>query len=254
MKLSKLIKREIGITIATVLLVTTVFIMFSYAIFKVEVSGDTDVITFGDIDMSFCTNTECDSTLENVSNVIGTKTEGGVTKYVPVYPQKDPVTEAEWNELTPYTFSLKNTGDLDLYISLYLVKDTTATIEHEIDGKYEEEKDISKYTASIVDDNQIKVAIGEKNSTPTIRLFSEYTTIDTTNGQSREIAKNILIPAGESKIFNLYAWLREDAENASQGKLFVSQIFAKGEYLPEADGTTPTTEVDPTTETIPTIE
>ena len=38
MGLEKMIKREIGITIATVLLVTTVFLMFSYAIFKVDVS------------------------------------------------------------------------------------------------------------------------------------------------------------------------------------------------------------------------
>ena len=43
-----MIKREISITIATVLLVTTVFLMFSYAIFKVDVSGDTNVITFGE--------------------------------------------------------------------------------------------------------------------------------------------------------------------------------------------------------------
>ena len=100
MGLDKLIKREIGITIATVLLVTTVFLMFSYAIFKVEVSGETNVITFGDVAMSFCADANCNTTIPNIGNVIGTKTENGITSYVPIYPQEDPTTTEEWNEIS----------------------------------------------------------------------------------------------------------------------------------------------------------
>ena len=82
MGLEKMIKREISITIATVLLVTTVFLMFSYAIFKVDVSGDTNVITFGDVAMSFCKDSTCAETIPNIGNVIGTTTdENGITKY-----------------------------------------------------------------------------------------------------------------------------------------------------------------------------
>lgn len=225
MGLDKLIKREIGITIAVVLLVTTVFIMFSYSIFKVEKSGEQNVISFGDISMSMCTDSSCNSTISNLGNIIGTKpVEGGTgTQYVPVYPQKDP-TEAEWNELTPYTFTLTNDGDLDLYISIYLTRAETPELEYTVDG--------ITYTGAVPDD-QIKVAIGERGATPTIKLFSELENKDGIAGAvDKKIAGNILLPKGQTKIFNLYAYLKEDAENASQGKIFVTQISARGEYLP----------------------
>ena len=219
MGLDKLIKREIGITIATVLLVTTVFLMFSYAIFKVEVSGETNVITFGDVAMSFCADANCNTTIPNIGNVIGTKTENGITSYVPIYPQEDPTTTEEWNELSPYIFTLTNSGTLDLYISLYLTKDQTPDLKYVVDDKTYSEP---------VEDNQIKIAIGEQGSAPTIKLYS-----DTKNEKGDYvIASNILIPAGETKIINLYAWLISTADNASQGKYFVTQISARGEYLP----------------------
>lgn len=219
MGLDKLIKREISITIATVLLVTTLFIMFSYAIFKVEVSGETNVITFGDVAMSFCADLTCNTTISNIGNIIGTKTENGITSYVPVYPQEDPTNAADWDKLSPYTFTLTNSGTLDLYISIYLTKDQTPDLKYIID---------STTYSQFVEDNQIKIAIGEQGATPTIKLYS-----DTKNANGDYIiASNILIPAGQTKIFNLYAWLRSDAVNASQGKYFVTQISARGEYLP----------------------
>lgn len=223
MGLDKLIKREIGITIATVLLVTTVFIMFSYAIFKVEVSGETNAISFGDISMSFCADSTCNDTIDNIGNIIGTKKENGVTKYVPIYPQDDPTTKEEWNELTPYTFVLTNNGDLDLYVSLNLTKDTNPDLKYTVDEV--------EYNTP-VEDNQIKIGIAEGNSTPTIKLYS-----DTKNADNDDhiIASSILIRSGETKTFHLYAWLRNDANNASQGKYFVTKISAKGEFLPESE-------------------
>lgn len=224
MGLDKLIKREIGITIATVLLVTTVFLMFSYAIFKVEVSGETNVITFGDVAMSFCADENCNTTIPNIGNVIGTKTENGITSYVPIYPQEDPTTTEEWNELSPYIFTLTNSGTLDLYISLYLTKDDNPELKYTMEDT---NQDLSSFKEP-VEDNQIKIAIGEQGSAPTIKLYS-----DTKNEKGDYvIASNILIPAGETKIFNLYAWLISTADNASQGKYFVTQISARGEYLP----------------------
>jgi len=233
MGLDKLIKREIGITIATVLLVTTVFIMFSYAIFKVEVSGENNAITFGDISMSFCADSTCNSTIQNIGNVIGTKTENGITKYVPIYPQNDPSSQAEWNELTPYTFVLTNSGNLDLYVSLNLVKDTMPDLKYTIDETFEPGKtqDISSFTEAVEDD-QIKIAIAEGDATPTIKLYSDT---KSTENDDHIIASNILMRAGETKIFHLYAWLRSDANNASQGKYFVTKISAKGEFLPESE-------------------
>lgn len=232
MGLDKLIKREISITIATVLLVTTVFIMFSYAIFKVEVSGEQNVITFGDVAMQFCKDTTCNSTISNIGNVIGTKTENGITRYVPIYPQNDPTTTEEWNQLTPYTFTLSNKGSLDLYISIYLAKTNEENYNFEHADIDDPNQDLSSFTKP-VDDDQIKIALGEKDSTPTIKLFSEFETTTELEKETKKIASNILIPAGETKVFNLYAWLKSDAANASQGKYFVTQISARGEYLPE---------------------
>ena len=148
MGLDKLIKREIGITIATVLLVTTVFLMLSYAIFKVEVSGEANTVTFGDIKLAFCKDSTCNTTIPNIGNVIGTKTENGVTKYVPVYPQKDPSTSAEWDALSPYIFTLTNSGTIDLYISLLLTKDDTPDLQYSVDDQTFTEP---------VEDDQIKL-------------------------------------------------------------------------------------------------
>lgn len=226
-----MIKREIGITIATVLLVTTVFLMFSYAIFKVDVSGDTNVITFGDVKMSFCADKTCNSTITNIGNIIGTTTEGGVTKYVPIYPAEKSEIE-EWTtddyaKLTPYIFTLTNEGSLSLDVTLFLNRDTTAGLSYtqEINGE--------TYTQNFndpVDDDQIMVAIGEQGTLPTKMLYSN-TTNDATGG--KVIATNIELKPKETKIMYLYAWLKSDAENAAQGKYFVSQISAKGEFIPK---------------------
>lgn len=234
MGLEKMIKREISITIATVLLVTTAFLMFSYAIFKVDESGETNVITFGDVAMSFCADKQCNSTIQNIGNVIGTKTTQDAdgnpqTSYVPIYPQNDPTTEDEWNALDPYTFTLTNDGSLSLYVTLYLNKDTTAGLKYTYNQTINGENYMQEFTNPVSDD-QIKIAIGESGNTPTVMLYSDTET-DDVNGKI--IGSNILLEPGQTKIFNLYAWLKSDAENASQGKYFVSQISAKGEFIPK---------------------
>lgn len=221
-----MIKREIGITIATVLLVTTVFLMFSYAIFKVDVSGDTNVITFGDVSMSFCTNSTCNSTIPNIGNIIGTtKAEDGTTKYVPIYPAEKSEAEVwvadDYAKLTPYIFTLTNDGTLSLDVTLFLNRDTTPGLSYTVDDVIYKDP---------VEDDQIMIAIGEQGTLPTKMLYSNMTN-DATGG--KVIATNIELQPGATKIMYLYAWLKSDAENAAQGKYFVSQISARGEFIPE---------------------
>lgn len=228
MGLEKLIKREILITISIVCLVTTLFLMFTYSIFKVEKEGQVDVITFGDINLTICQDSTCDTSIPNMGNIMGTETVNGTTTYVPIYPQDDPTTATEWDSLKPYIFKITNTGSLPLNLSLYLEKDTSAnsfTQDRVVNG--------TTYTesfSSAVDDSEIKVAIGEYGSTPTIKLYSE--TLNTNN--EHELVNNIYLESGASKIFSLYAWLKSDAANASQGKFFVTLITAHGEYIPES--------------------
>lgn len=228
MGLERLLKREIAITITVVCLVTTLFVMFSYAIFKVDTTGETNVITFGDIKLTFCQDSTCDSSIPNMGNVIGTETVNGTTTYVPIYPQNDPTTTTEWNALKPYIFKITNSGSLPLNLSLYLEKDTTATSftqDRVVNGTTYTES----FTAA-VDDSEIKIAIGEYGSTPTIKLYSETSN---TNGE-HELINNVYLEPNASKIFSLYAWLKSDAANASQGKYFVTLITARGEYVPES--------------------
>ena len=214
-----MINREIKITIGVVAIVSLIFIAMSYAIFKVDTTGNTDTIKFGDISLAFCKDSSCDSTISDIGNVIGTeKDANGNTVYSKIYPVSDPSTASDWNNLKPYIFTLTNDGDIPLYVSLYLEKDPTAGTIVSDGVEYSE----------FVSDDEVKIAIGEGTSTPTISLYSANVDDD----GNHKIASNILINVGEKKTFKLYAWLKSDATNASQGKYFVTQISARGEYFP----------------------
>ena len=237
MGLGNLIKREIAITICTVLLVSTTFLMFSYSIFKVDKETPADTIKFGDIALRMCVDSKCDENINNLDNVIGIETttdsNGSViTKHIPIFPTNDPTTAEEWASLKPYTFELTNTGSLDLYVTILLEKDETSLT-------LTEERKTPSGTTSItyneqVDDSEVKIGFGEASATPTIKLYSD--TLDSSDNKHK-ISKNILLKAGETKTYNLYAWLRSDAQNASQGKYFITNITAKGEYLPNVSKT-----------------
>ncbi len=234
MGLEKLINREIKITIGVVLFVSILFIALSYAIFKVDKSGASDVIKFGDISLSFCKDSTCASNVNNIGNIIGTETDSnGNTVYSKIYPVADPVTNDDWNNLKPYIFTLTNTGSLPLYVSIFLERDMTAGVISDGTSEYSE----------FVNDDQVKIGFGVQGETPTIGLYSDY--LNTTDN-NHKIASNIQIGVGETKIFNLYAWLKSDAQNASLGKYFVTQISARGEYLPDGENT----EVDENLKTI----
>ena len=214
-----MINREIKITIGVVAIVSLIFIAMSYAIFKVDTTGNTDTIKFGDISLAFCKDSSCDSTISDIGNVIGTeKDANGNTVYSKIYPVSDPSTASDWNNLKPYIFTLTNDGDIPLYVSLYLEKDPTAGTIVSDGVEYSE----------FVSDDEVKIAIGEGTSTPTINLYNAKVDAD----GNHKIASNILINVGEKKTFKLYAWLKSDATNASQGKYFVTQISARGEYFP----------------------
>ena len=225
MGLEKLINREIKITIGVVLFVSILFIALSYAIFKVDKSGASDVIKFGDISLSFCKDATCASNVNNIGNIIGTETDSnGNTVYSKIYPVADPVTNDDWNNLKPYIFTLTNTGSLPLYVSIFLERDMTAGVISDGTSEYSE----------FVSDDQVKIGFGVQGETPAIGLYSDYLNVTDNN---HKIASNIQIGVGETKIFNLYAWLKSDAQNASLGKYFVTQISARGEYLPDGENT-----------------
>lgn len=223
MGLSSLIKREIAITICTVILVSTIFIVFSYAVFKVEATTSAETISFGNISLKMCVNSKCDSSINNQDNVIGLTTlSDGTTKHVPIYPSAD---ITSWTGVTPYTFQLTNNGDLDLYASVILEKVTGQSFTETTtnpDGSITD-----TYTGD-ADDDEIKIAFSESSGTPTIKLFSDLKNSD----ETYTVASNIYIKKGETKTYNLYAYLKSDADNANLGKVFVTNITIRGEYKP----------------------
>ncbi len=214
MNLRALIKREILIAILSIVLVILGIISFSLAVFMDVEEGQTNVISFGNIDMSFCADATCETTVENLGNIIGTeKNEAGESVPVKVYP----MTNEEGLATTPYKFILSNTGDYDLYVTIKLEPDTDFILSTEF-------PDYSDYTETAY--TNIMVAFGEDGLSPTTRLYSELT--------DYKITENVLIPTGERKIFNLYAWVKEDAPNTAQGTYFVTEISAIGEMIPNS--------------------
>ena len=212
MNLRVLIKREITIATLSIVLVTLGIIAFSYSVFMDIEEGGTNVINFGNIAMSFCADSNCNSTVSNLGNIIGTETnESGETVPVKVYP----MTETEGLGTEGYKFIFENKGDYDLYISIKLEPDTEFILNTEF-------PDYSDYSETAYDN--IMVAIGEEGLQPTISSYSDLTDF--------KITENILLSVGEQKIFNLYAWVKEDALNTAQGTYFVTKISAIGEYIP----------------------
>lgn len=212
MNLRALIKREIMIASLTIILVTLGLIAFSYSVFMDVEEGEANVINFGDIAMSFCADSSCNTLVQNLGNIIGTETnEAGETIPVKVYP----MSQEEGLNTTPYKFILENTGDYDLYVSVKLEPDTEFILNTEF-------PDYSDYTET--EYSNIMVAFGEDGLTPTVQSYSTLTDF--------KLASNILIPAGEQKIFDLYAWVKEDAPNTAQGTYFVTEVSAIGEIIP----------------------
>ena len=212
MNLRALIKREILIASLSIILVTLGIIAFSYSVFMDVEEGETNVINFGDIAMSFCADASCNTLVDNLGNIIGTETnESGESVPVKVYP----MSQTEGLNTIPYKFILENTGDYDLYVSIKLEPDTEFILNTEF-------PDYVDYTETAY--SNIMVAFGEDGLNPTVQLYSELT--------DYQLADNILIEAGTQKIFNLYAWVKEDAPNTAQGTYFVTEISAVGEFIP----------------------
>jgi len=212
--LTSLIKREITIIVLSIVLVILGLIAVSYALFFDVDSGGTNSISFGNISMELCANDVCNQTVENLGNIIGWEDDGSGTAVPTVlYPMSE---SDALNNSTPYKFVLTNTGDYDLLLTIKLEPDTSFDLVNEWPS-------YSDYSSDYAN---INIAFGEDNLTPTSMAYSSLT--------NYEIADNIVLEAGDSKIYNLYAWVDENAENSAQGTYFVTAISVVGEYIPES--------------------
>ena len=150
MYIDKLIKKEIITLLVSVSLLVVIFIGVTYAKFLSIDKGEDTVINVGDLSISFCNDSNCDSTYSNIGQVIGTKVENGVTVPAGIYPYS---TEVEYSNATPYIFKVKNTGTLDSTVKIKLKEDATFVPS----GDY---SDYGRLTTSYAD--HLKVAVRKR--------------------------------------------------------------------------------------------
>ena len=124
MYIDKLIKKEVITLLISVSLLVIIFIGVTYAKFLSVDKGQDTVINMGDLNISFCKDTTCDTTYTNIGQVIGTKVENGTTVPASIYPFKN---DGTYSNETPYIFKVTNTGSLDSTIKIKLKEDASFT-------------------------------------------------------------------------------------------------------------------------------
>ena len=124
MYIDKLIKKEVITLLISVGFLVVVFIGVTFAKFLSVDKGEKTVINMGDLNISFCNNSTCDTTYSNIGQVIGTKVENGVTVPASIYPFKN---DGTYSNETPYIFKIENTGSLDSTVKIKLKEDATYT-------------------------------------------------------------------------------------------------------------------------------
>ena len=150
MYIDKLIKKEVITLLISVSLLVIIFIGVTYAKFLSVDKGQDTVINMGDLNISFCKDTTCDSTYTNIGQVIGTKIENGVTVPADIYPFKN---DGSYSNETPYIFKVENTGSLDSTVKIKLKEDASFTPS----GDY---SSYARLTSKYAD--HLKVAIKKK--------------------------------------------------------------------------------------------
>ena len=150
MYIDKLIKKEVITLLISVSLLVIIFIGVTYAKFLSVDKGQDTVINMGDLNISFCKDTTCDTTYSNIGQVIGTKVENGTTVPADIYPFKN---DGSYSNETPYIFKVENTGSLDSTVKIKLKEDASFTPS----GDY---SDYARLTSKYA--NHLKVAIKKK--------------------------------------------------------------------------------------------
>lgn len=121
MYIDKMIKKEVATLLTSVGLLLIIFIGVSYASFFKLAEGKENVVETGDLAISFCSDSTCDTTYENIGQIIGTTKKDGASTPVPIYPYPNGGT---YSESTPYVFKIENTGTMPATITIKLKEDS----------------------------------------------------------------------------------------------------------------------------------
>ena len=120
MYIDKIIKKETITLLISVGLLLIIFIGVSFAsFFKID-EGKDNVVETGDLNILFCNDSTCDTTYENIGQVIGTTKQDGTSVPTSIYPYPN---DGTYSNATPYIFKVTNTGTMDATITIKLKED-----------------------------------------------------------------------------------------------------------------------------------
>lgn len=210
-------KNVIFILVSIVVLIV-IGISVSYSYFVVTSNGKDNVISVGDLDVSFCEDESCEKNYANFGKVIGTKTVNGKSELENIYPY---TTDEEALLKDPYIFNIKNKGSLDTNITVRLTEDKD----------YKPSNDKEEYTnLTELYSNYIKVAVsncdnGIDRTNVTIYKYGSL--------NDNIIIENDTINSKTDKTYCLWTYLDSNTPNEVQKTYFVANLSFKAQYLPE---------------------
>ena len=219
MQETKGIKKEFVILSVCVVILIVCAIGFSYAYFMSIDKGQSNIISIGDLEVSFCVDEKCNKDYANFGQVIGTKNVDGKSVIESIYPYESDV---EALKQTPYVFNIKNTGSLKTYLTIRLKEDK----DYILNSDYNEYNSLSDLYS-----NNIKVAISD---------CSNYIDRDNAVIQSygalndNIILENEVFPSNYEKTYCLWTYLDNNTPNEVQGTYFVANLDFKAEYKPDS--------------------
>ena len=187
--LTKMAKRQLVATLLSILGVTIVSLGSAYAFFtSISKSADYNVIKVGTLNIDFG---------EESSNTINLSGQ---------YPMSD----EEGLKLTPYTFTIENTGTLPADYEIF-IQDDTDMIEQDNCANNQLNKDYIKY----------KLNEGE----PLV--------LSTIAGNDYKIASGSL-EVGQKETYTLYVWIKEGSGNDVLNKHYHGKLVINGASKTEA--------------------
>lgn len=218
MYINKIIKREVTVLIISVLAVAIVIIGISFALFFSIDKGEENIIKVGDLEVTYCNDTECKKKYNNYGQVIGTTTKDGIVSPSKMYPYN---TAYDALKTIPYIFNIKNTGTLDSYVTIKLLEDK------DFINKDEHLNYVS--TAELYNEH---IRVGISNCTNEIDRENvnvlTYGELD-----NYIIMLKDFLSSDEDKTYCLWTWLDESTPNSAQNTYFVANIDIEAEYIPE---------------------
>ena len=217
MYIDKIIKKEALVLLVSVVALLIVIIGFSYSYFTSIDTGKDNIISVGDLKVSFCEDETCNTNYPNFGQVIGTKKINDEIVADSIYPY---IFDSEAVSKTPYIFNIKNTGSLPVYLTIKLKEDTDYT-----PNNISEYKSLAKLYA-----NNIKIGISNCNNEidrVNINILKYGELID------NKILENDLLGVNEDNTYCLWTWLDENTPNDVQDTYFVANLDFKAEYKPK---------------------